>query len=222
MKKCKIYPVIHYLDMDTTMRNVEISIETGCDGVFLIHMNGEDETLGPACKLIKKKYKNLFVGINRLMYQTDPSKSVVENLSCGADATWVDNCGINNGDKTEKTDLLYDSLTNTNHLLFGAVAFKYQKYDNRPVDSALRAKAMGFIPTTSGIGTGHAPDLLKIELMSNAVGRENLAIASGITPENISSFSPYCGNILVSTGISKSFHEFDLHRLKSLVENSFK
>ena len=83
-------------------------------------------------------------------------------------------------------------------------------------------RGCGFIPTTSGAVTVSAPDVSKIKVMGEFVGRENLAVASGITPENISLFIPFCENFLVSTGISKSFYEFDLQRLKSLVENSSK
>lgn len=221
MKKSKIYPVIHYLDMPTTIKNVEISIECGCDGIFLIHMNGEDEYLSDACKELKHRFPNLIIGINRLSKK--PSDSFFENCNCGADFTWVDNCGIRDGKVDSKGELLIDIKSNNpSHKIFGAIAFKYQKIDNFPIDSAMVALESGFIVTTSGPSTGNAPDVQKIVDFSVAVGRENLAIASGMTPDNIHLFSPYCGNFLVSTGISKSFYEFDLQLLKSLVENANK
>lgn len=222
MNKCKIYPVIHHISMDMTMANVQISIDAGCDGVFLIHMEGEDEKLSPVCIEIKKKHKDLFVGINRL--SCSPDLSIKANLECGADATWVDNCGINNGEGNGKTSAIMAHLyrNKEKHLMFGAVAFKYQPHDNYPNRSAKLAYDIGFIPTTSGVGTGHAPETRKIESMGLTVGRENLAIASGMSPDNIHLFSPFCANFLVSTGISKSFYEFDLQLLKSLVENANK
>lgn len=223
MKKSKIYPVIHYHNLETTFANVDIAVQSGCDGVILIHMNAQDELLSPACRAIKEKYNNLFVGINRLSFHDDPSQGIYENLNCGADATWVDNSGIFNGKGSEKTDRLYNALGNSkSHQLFAAVAFKYQKTDYKPNESAQLAFNLGFLPTTSGIGTGHAPEVQKIKEMGELVGRENLAIASGITPDNVALFTPYCANFLVSTGISKSFYEFDLQLTKALVENASK
>lgn len=51
-----------------------------------------------------------------------------------------------------------------------------------------------------------------------AIGNDApLAIASGVTPDNVSAFLPHVSHILVSTGVSASFHEFDPARLRALV-----
>jgi predicted TIM-barrel enzyme len=45
-----------------------------------------------------------------------------------------------------------------------------------------------------------------------------LAIASGITPENIEKYLPYVDYFLVATGISKTFDEFDPEKRKLLAQ----
>lgn len=53
--------------------------------------------------------------------------------------------------------------------------------------------------------------------MKEALGDLPLAIASGITPDNIKRYLPYADCYLVATGISKSFTELDEARLRALV-----
>jgi hypothetical protein len=99
---------------------------------------------------------------------------------------------------------------NPAHGFFGSVAFKYQAYEPDPAAAARFADGCGFIPTTSGAGTGEAPALAKVETMAAALeSRQKLALASGITAENVGQFLPHVGRYLVATGISSSFYEFD-------------
>ena len=63
--------------------------------------------------------------------------------------------------------------------------------------------------TTSGTATGQAASLSKIRQIRAAIGDHPLAIASGLTPENITSYLPYANCFLVATGISRSFEMFD-------------
>ena len=81
------------------------------------------------------------------------------------------------------------------------------------------ALAAGFIPTTSGSGTGSAPDLEKIVAMSRATGGV-LAIASGMTPWNVAQYAPYLSHILVATGIALDEHRIDADKLCLLIANA--
>lgn len=63
--------------------------------------------------------------------------------------------------------------------------------------------------TTSGPGTGYAADIEKIRRMKQALGNTPLAIASGITPENIVNYLPHADCFLVATEISRNFTELD-------------
>jgi predicted TIM-barrel enzyme len=74
------------------------------------------------------------------------------------------------------------------------------------------------VVTTSGPGTGRAAEVTKIQRMREALGDAPLAIASGITPENVDQYLPYADCFLVATGISRSDGEFDSRRVLALVE----
>lgn len=49
----------------------------------------------------------------------------------------------------------------------------------------------------------------KIATMKKAIGDKPLAIASGITLENVENYLPYTEYFLVATGISHTFNELD-------------
>lgn len=83
-----------------------------------------------------------------------------------------------------------------------------------PARAAAQARAVGFIPTTSGDATGHAPTISKIEAMGEGGA---LAIASGMTPENVNGYAPALSHILVATSVSRSEHHIDPAKLKALI-----
>lgn len=99
------------------------------------------------------------------------------------------------------------------------MAFKYQRTDPSPGVAALHAFQLGMIPTTSGDQTGRAPSINKIQLIRNTLPSESpLAVASGMTPENIEDYLPYVSHYLVSTGISSDGYHFDLKRLEQFIK----
>jgi predicted TIM-barrel enzyme len=73
------------------------------------------------------------------------------------------------------------------------------------------------VVTTSGPGTGQAAHVEKIRTMKAALGDFPLAIASGITPENVKDYLPFSDCYLVATGISDSFEELNPDRVRALV-----
>jgi predicted TIM-barrel enzyme len=107
------------------------------------------------------------------------------------------------------------------HLVFAGVAFKHQRPEPNPELAARMADKFGFIASTSGSATGVAAEVDKIARLRTALGDAPLAIASGVTPENVHEYAPHLSHILVATGVSESFHEFDyekLYRLRSLCQ----
>jgi hypothetical protein len=46
----------------------------------------------------------------------------------------------------------------------------------------------------------------------------SLALASGLTPENINSYKGHITHALVATGISESFYKFDPIKVKDFVQ----
>lgn len=211
----ELHPVIHYVDMATTLRNAEIADQAECAGIFLIHMAGLDSLLDPAAIEIKRSFPRLAIGVNRLA--TDPLQSLKQNVAVGATSTWSDVCGVTSaGVDVLGVSLQSELAKHHGHKFFGSVAFKYQRIDPDPPKAALLADQAGFIPTTSGTATGSAPEVGKIASMAAALPTKSLAVASGITVENASCFIPHVKHFLVSTGISKSFYLFDEAKVRGL------
>lgn len=218
----EIWPVIH-LDPNQpalAFQNARIAAENGCDGIFLIQMEGRDESLCRFAKTFKENFPRLKVGVNHLSLPADESLRL--NLEAGLDATWTDAPGIRGTKTTLTGELVKARLAEArgagkNHLFFGSVAFKYQREEKLPVQAALTAIKYGMIPTTSGAGTGEAAPLAKLQMLRNGIGDAPLGIASGITPENITEQAPYLTYILVATGISKDHLTFDEGKTKDLI-----
>ena len=75
------------------------------------------------------------------------------------------------------------------------------------------------VVTTSGVATGQAAEISKIETFRKACGDTAIALASGVTPENANFFESLVDAFLVATGIniSEDFYNIDTRRLERLV-----
>ncbi|HDR9103689.1 hypothetical protein [Paraburkholderia sp. A3RO-2L] len=209
----KVIPVIHYENAAQALRNAERAFDAGCEGVFLIHMDGENEVLAPSALAIKARWPERLVGINYL--GEDPAKAVLANVANGLDMTWTDaQLTHSSAEPWTYAQMVQTALAKTpRHLLFAGVAFKHQRPEPHPELAARMADKFGFVPTTSGAATGVAAGVEKIARLRTALGEAPLAIASGITPENVHEYAPYLSHILVASGVSESFHEFDYEKL---------
>lgn len=212
----KVLPVIHYESDEQAVRNAEVAFEAGCAGIFLIHMDAGDDKnalLAPIARFIKRRWPDKLVGINYL--GKDPADAVCANIQDGLDMTWTDaqltHSKASPWDSAERVRAA--QAENPKHLVFAGVAFKHQRHEPQPEQAAVRAHEFGFVPTTSGSATGVAAEVGKIESMRRALGDAPLAIASGVTPENAREFAPHLSHVLVATGVSESFYEFDFEKL---------
>jgi len=213
----QVWPVIHLSTPEIAYSNAAIASRCGCSGVFLIHMEGKDDQLDPVAIEIKRRHPDLLVGLN---YLSLPAHiALARSLSLGMDATWTDKSGVRSDRVDSMTTNAIEPMLKENpgHLFFGSIAFKYQPEDLDPPKAALLALDLGMIPTTSGLATGSAPNPKKLSAIRQAIGDRPLALASGVTPDNAYELSGFLSHILVSTGISKSFHEFDEGELATLM-----
>ena len=109
-----------------------------------------------------------------------------------------------------------------NGIYIGGTAFKKQ----REVDPAQYARsariASGFmdVVVTSGVATGHAADVAKIDTFRKNCGDTALGLASGITPENAAQYADAVDLFMVATGINfdGDFYNIDPLRLKRLMD----
>lgn len=215
--RIQVLPVIHYLDRVTAMEQAELAFDAGADGVFLISHGNDDAQLGGIAQLIKAKHAGKRVGINLLTQ--GPLVAAQVAVERGLDMIWGDDCGVSSaGCASLAIDLSVFIRAYPDVQVFASVAFKYQAVESRPADAARNALEAGFIPTTSGEATGSPPSVEKIELMSSAA-KGQLAVASGMTVDNVQSYARYLSHILVATGVSVDEHHFDyetLHRFVAL------
>jgi predicted TIM-barrel enzyme len=86
-----------------------------------------------------------------------------------------------------------------------------------PAAAARAAVPFVDVITTSGSATGSAPSTEKVASMRGAIGGHPLAIASGVSPENVQEYLHLVDCILASSSISDSEAELSPKRLARLV-----
>lgn len=214
-----VHTVIHVSGEAQALEQSDLALSCGADGVFLInHAMGVDELLDVYGAVREAVGVEAFVGINPL--GGDPVEVVRDAIGRGFasmfDALWVDNAGI------DETSVEQPSTHRTLRDLwdgcyFGGVAFKYQRSVDDLGGAARAAAGQLDVLTTSGSGTGSAPSADKIEALADAAPGVPVAIASGITPENVSDIARYADAVLVATGISRDFEHLDPERVRALV-----
>ena len=211
-----VLPVIHLLDPGRALASAQAAFDAGCDGVWLISMDGQDQLLQAPAVAIKERHPGWLVGVN---YLSLPAPAAIErNVAAGLDMTWSDNARVTSGEPPEHSQAIARILRQSpGHQFFGGVAFKYQAPEPDPGAAARRAAALGMVPTTSGEATARAASLEKIRRMREALGDAPLAVASGITADNARAYAPYLTHILVATGVSNDCDELDFALMARLM-----
>ncbi len=215
-----VLPVIHVETPSQTMRNAEIAFESGADGLFLISMEGMNhKKLAEMQKMVRDEYIAWWVGVN---YLDLPTVNVFGALSPNVSGVWADDGAINEWvEKQYEAERIKRAreASNWKGLYFGGVAFKYQREVNNLEKAAQIATKYMDVITTSGKGTGSAPDIEKIKRMKSAVGNFPLAIASGISPDNVHSFKETADCFIVSTSLlAPGSEDFDRSKVNDLIQ----
>ena len=214
----RVFPVIHYLDHATALEQVATAKTCGASGVFLTSHHGDDDQLMATAKEAKRLHPEFAIGVNLLSRSALTAVHLAHKA--GLNMVWADNMGVDSSGLNNAGKML--SIFARQHpeiALFASVAFKHQPNDSEPETAARNALAAGFIPTTSGVATGTAPTVSKIFRMYSVV-RGTLAIASGMTPENVGSFAPHLSHILVATEVSLDEHHIDPEKLSAFIINA--
>lgn len=233
MNQHLVLPVIHVTSGSsdpeaTAHRNANLAFEEGADGVFIIG-HGYTGDLIALANEIKAVGSERWVGVNCLNLDTH---EVIERAA-GLDAVWTDNAEIDETGTNHwyphyvwllKNFLYWNerkcdecgNVSKTKMAYFGGLAFKYQrKIVNLEAAAREASKYMDFI-CTSGDGTGHAPEVHKIKELAKGASVP-IAIASGITPENVTKYLPYAKAFLVATGISSDFDNLNRELVAALI-----
>lgn len=213
--------VIHAVTKSQTLENIKIAHQEGADGVFLIsHGAVSGLALLRFYRYVRTRYPSWWIGMNFLDHTASDALRMIPESASGL---WVDDAGINEHakDPCESAKLLLEQRkqrVSWQGLYFGGVAFKYQQQVNNVAHVAQLAVPYMDVITTSGDATGQPPTVEKIWAMRNTIGDHPLAVASGITPENVDNYLGAADAFLVATGISSSLTELDPARVRKLAQ----
>ncbi len=215
-----VLPVIHVESLGQAERNAAIAYEAGCDGIFLINHGLSVFKLLEIHYIVASNFRNWWVGVNCLGLRPEDVFAKAANTKRVA-GIWTDSMGIDEHAESQteaEAALVARESSGWNGLYFGGVAFKYQREVADLERVARIAARYTDVVTTSGPGTGEAASREKIVRLKGALGDTPLAIASGITPENVGDYLDVADCFLVATGISKSWSEIDFDRTCQLVD----
>ena len=185
--KSELIPVIHMLNQNQVMTNVKTCVDCGIEKVFIINHVVTIEDLLQCANQVKLKYPNLWVGVNMLGYTTEMSLL----LDSGLDGLWCD--GVVDKHPVKR---------NFKGMFFGGVAFKYQPQPKDLNFACYWAKMTTNVATTSGVATGKAADINKILTIREYLGNHPMAIASGVSADNIDSYKGIVDYLLVASSIT--------------------
>ncbi len=224
-----VLPVIHVLDHDQTSRNIDFAVEHGVQGIFLINHDFDVAQFLPIIRTIRQAYPELWIGINFLAVTGKyafPILAELEKEGIRIDGYWADDGRIDEkraiDDQPEAKEILeIKADSGWDGLYFGGTAFKKQRaVDEKDfLPSAIIAARWMDVVTTSGIATGEEAGIDKVAVFRQGLNDSALALASGITPENVMGYSQFLDGILVATGINHDddFYNIDPLRLEMLM-----
>lgn len=223
-----VTPVIHVTDLRQTLTNIAHVARLGAQGVFLINHDFPVEPFLPILRAARAECPNLWMGVNFLAQPGRVAFPILGRLAaegCQIDAYWADDACMDERQTTQteaEAIAAIRAASGWQGMYFGGVCFKKQ----RPVDPALNEYsarlALPFmdVVTTSGVATGEATDLTKIDDFRRGLGAAPLAIASGVTPDNAAQYAADVDCFLVATGINRpgDFYNIDPARLAALLD----
>ena len=217
-----LLPVIHPISERAARENARLAHEAGCPGVFLINQGTDEAGVFSLVREIRRDFPSLWVGVNILGEL--PADVLARGLAaCDGrlDGIWSDNAGVGAAPKAPLAAAFWSAriAARWHGLYFGGTAFKYQPEVAAADLPAVARRAGRYMDAicTSGPGTGVAAGIDKVERLREGLGdAKALALASGVTSDNVATYLPYVDAFLVGTGIEREFGVFDPNRLATL------
>lgn len=219
-KKYVLLPVIHVKDLEQVLKNCELCFECGTDGVWLINHNVDSSELVRIIKDVRNIYPEKWIGANFVDLYAHEAFDVINETGIKLDGLWVDNAMINEDSTFQKTAEFLNCVrfkNSWNGLYFGSIAFKYKAQPKNLKTLAKKAYPFMDVVTTSGTGNGNEMPVKKAQDIFDSVMGTPIAIASGVTHQNIQKYSKYVNCFMVSSCIESDFFNFDRQKLIDLV-----
>ena len=221
-KRHTFLAVVHVQDAVQARRNTSVALAEGADGVFLINHSIRAVDLLRCYEEVRERNPDAWIGLNFLDLTRIPALHILDLTVSGL---WVDNAGMDEDlpePELPARDFYHKELLQSQNtfrgLYFGGVAFKGQQPVQDPARMARLAAPYMHAVTTSGQATGLAPNVQKIRSMKSELHGYPLAVASGMTPENVDAFLPYVDCFLVATGVGRSFTELDPPKVRAFAK----
>lgn len=212
----EIFPVVHIGEnLNEAARQAHIAHELGAKGVYLIdHHNGSRDTrpLFQLVNAIKTEDASRYVGVNILGFGPEAAiRHISEEFEEGddlqfvPDSLWNDDMRHGRLDPMQAMRLKSFRPELADLSIHGGVAFKYTRTFTEDPETASAEvtvlKDTVDVVTTSGAGTGTPPSVEKIAAMKQAIGEQKLAVASGISLDNIHKYQGILDQILVASSV---------------------
>ena len=227
-----VLPVIHVLDAEQAQRNIQVAMDGGCPGVFLINHDFEKEKLIPIIKEMRQAFADCWIGVNFLAVTGKFAFPILGDLQAEGtqvDGYWADDARIDErrpaNDQPEAEEIAQIRRdSGWDGLYVGGTAFKKQREvaPEQYGKSAEIATRYMDVVVTSGVATGHAADVGKIDTFRAHCGDTALGLASGITPDNAGQYADAVDLFMVATGINfeGDFYNIDPALLQQLMNQT--
>ena len=197
-------PVIHPGSKKTALDSIWTAVESRADGIFLINQGMSATQVLEFIPEVHRLYEHLWIGVNLLGSRPEKVIGLVADLPVGG--IWSDDAGIDERLDAQPAGERFRAARERygwKGLYFGGVAFKYQREiaDALLPDAARKAAPWMDVITSSGPGTGYAATVEKARALRSGAETHPLALASGVSPENVDGFLPYVDAYLVASEI---------------------
>jgi predicted TIM-barrel enzyme len=221
-----LLPVVHPIGREEALASIRIAHDLGIKGVFLIDQGMTERDVLALVGSVRDRYPSLWIGLNLLSRTPADALTVMQTARISVDGLWSDNAGIEEGRVMGSTHPAAETFnfmrrsTHWNGLYFGGVAFKYQREVAAEDLGAAAEMSLPYVDVlcTSGPGTGYAADVEKVRALRAGLGDHAMALASGVTPENVRIYLPYVQAFLVGTGIERQLGVLDPAKIEALLK----
>jgi len=217
-----LLPVIHPVSRDVALTSIRTVHDAGVKGVWLIDQGMRERDVLALVREVRTLYPALWIGVNLLSRMPAAALKTALAADVRVDGIWSDDAGMDAREAPSypraEAMLGWRREACWEGLYFGGVAFKYQR-EVAPEDlgpAATAAAPYVDVLCTSGPGTGHAAGIEKIRALRTGLGDHAMALASGVTAENVRSYMPYVQAFLVGTGLESRLGVIDPGKLEVL------
>ena len=211
-----VLPVVHVKEPEQAVRNVRIAWEAGADGVFLVNHEVSTEQLLAIHAQVVERVGMRWIGVNCL---GERARDCFARLSHDVGGLWVDDAGIERRAIVQveaKRAGWARAKSGWSGLYFGGVPVA----PDEPVERlrAVVANAQAHVDVVALRGRdGRVPPVATLEALWRGRCDVPLAIAGGITLDNVEDYLPWVHCVIVGRGVSRDFYRLDPLRVARLV-----